>query len=483
MRYYLWLAALVIIALSQLAYADEAKTAPTKEQKNDAAQSEEILLNAYKREFAFLEAERNALQTQLSELDTRMAGKVSAARSTVVRLQQVVAERDLEISGLQKDLDEIENAQSNQESPDTLFSNLRSRASGALVQLGRDKIAAEQFANKDASNNIKALLDITGSALADGQGLHRVEGRFFDHDGVLVNGTLLRVGYVASYGASATHAGMLRPAGDGRLQLVKDADGVQAAKALASGVVLPTLPIFLYENLEKAVELPEPKTVESILKAGGVIAYIIAALGVLAILLLIIRGATLTYYAILARRVRGWVQRQRSADTDSTAAELESARGPHARVLTDVIKALPLPRQAQMDAFNQSFLTELPRLDRFGALILVLAAIAPLMGLLGTVTGMIATFDTITQFGTGNPKLLSGGISEALITTELGLIVAIPAVLFGNLLKGWAEDMKDSIEGFCLDAMNRQYAESPQLVVDGASSTKTSPARGEQIAS
>ena len=74
---------------------------------------------------------------------------------------------------------------------------------------------------------------------------------------------------------------------------------------------------------------------------------------------------------------------------------------------------------------------------------------------------MIATFDTITQFGTGNPKLLSGGISEALITTELGLIVAIRPVLFGNLLKGWAEEMKDTIEEFCLDAMNRKYAQAP----------------------
>ena len=140
--------------------------------------------------------------------------------------------------------------------------------------------------------------------------------------------------------------------------------------------------------------------------------------------------------------------------------------GPHARVLRDVVHALSLPRQAQLDTFNQSFLTESPRLDRFSALILVLAAIAPLLGLLGTVTGMIATFDTITQFGTGNPKLLSGGISEALITTELGLIVAIPSVLFGNLLKGWSESMKDVIEGDCLAAMNRQHFETPLSAVE-----------------
>ena len=57
------------------------------------------------------------------------------------------------------------------------------------------------------------------------------------------------------------------------------------------------------------------------------------------------------------------------------------------------------------------------------------AGIAPLLGLLGTVTGMISTFDVITEYGTGNPRLLSGGISVALITTQLGLIVAVPLVL------------------------------------------------------
>jgi biopolymer transport protein ExbB/TolQ len=69
-----------------------------------------------------------------------------------------------------------------------------------------------------------------------------------------------------------------------------------------------------------------------------------------------------------------------------------------------------------------------------------------LLGLLGTVTGMISTFDIITEFGTGDPKLLSSGISIALITTEVGLEVAIPTLIFGNLLSGWAESIKDDME-------------------------------------
>ena len=85
---------------------------------------------------------------------------------------------------------------------------------------------------------------------------------------------------------------------------------------------------------------------------------------------------------------------------------------------------------------------------------MMIAAVSPLLGLLGTVTGMIQTFDVITEFGTSDPKLLSGGISTALVTTELGLIVAIPCLLLGNLLGGWADRIKDDMEKAALRTIN-----------------------------
>jgi len=100
-------------------------------------------------------------------------------------------------------------------------------------------------------------------------------------------------------------------------------------------------------------------------------------------------------------------------------------------------------------------LHESTHLNRFGAVIMVIAAVSPLLGLLGTVTGMISTFDVITEFGTGDPKLLSGGISIALVTTQLGLIVAIPLLLLGNMLSGWAERIKDDIERSALRVINQ----------------------------
>jgi len=74
-------------------------------------------------------------------------------------------------------------------------------------------------------------------------------------------------------------------------------------------------------------------------------------------------------------------------------------------------------------------MAEADRLDRYMWLVRVVSTVAPLMGLLGTVTGMIKTFQAITLFGAGDPKMMAGGISEALVTTMLGLMTAAPLVL------------------------------------------------------
>jgi biopolymer transport protein ExbB len=86
------------------------------------------------------------------------------------------------------------------------------------------------------------------------------------------------------------------------------------------------------------------------------------------------------------------------------------------------------------------------RLDQRLALIGVLAAIAPLLGLLGTVLGMIETFDVISMFGTGNARAMAGGISVALITTQAGLLVAIPGLLMSNRLGRMSSHLKTTLD-------------------------------------
>ncbi len=110
------------------------------------------------------------------------------------------------------------------------------------------------------------------------------------------------------------------------------------------------------------------------------------------------------------------------------------SRKPLARVLQAGLECCRLEREEMENALQEAILKEIPPMERFLSTLGMLAAIAPLLGLLGTVTGMIDTFHVITLHGTGDARLMSGGISEALVTTMLGLSVAIPLMLAQTLL-------------------------------------------------
>ena len=88
---------------------------------------------------------------------------------------------------------------------------------------------------------------------------------------------------------------------------------------------------------------------------------------------------------------------------------------------------------------SEQILKETPAIENSLTLLKIISAVAPLMGLLGTVTGMIITFQAITIFGAGDPKAMAGGISSALVTTVLGLLVAIPTVLLHTIVNGRAQ--------------------------------------------
>ncbi len=112
---------------------------------------------------------------------------------------------------------------------------------------------------------------------------------------------------------------------------------------------------------------------------------------------------------------------------------------PLARVLLAGMQVRTMGREEMENALQEAILGEIPLMERFLSPLGMLAAIAPLLGLLGTVTGMINTFHVITLYGTGDPRMMSAGISEALVTTMLGLTAAIPLLLGHNLLGGVVE--------------------------------------------
>lgn len=119
---------------------------------------------------------------------------------------------------------------------------------------------------------------------------------------------------------------------------------------------------------------------------------------------------------------------------------------PVSRVLQAGLECRQMDRMEMENVLQEAILQEIPGLERFLSTLGMLAAIAPLLGLLGTVTGMINTFDMITHYGTGNPRMMSGGISEALVTTMLGLSVAIPILLCHTLLTRHTENIIAQME-------------------------------------
>jgi biopolymer transport protein ExbB len=167
--------------------------------------------------------------------------------------------------------------------------------------------------------------------------------------------------------------------------------------------------------------LVQAPTLMERLHQGGIIGYIIVALAVLGLLIVVQR---LVYLSVVQRRVRCQLADPASlCDDNPLGRVLAAGKTLHA----DDIETLEM----QLD---EAILRELPRLTRGQSLVKLLAAVAPLLGLLGTVTGMILTFQSISLFGTGDPKLMASGISQALVTTGLGLSVAIPLLFLHSLI-------------------------------------------------
>ncbi|BCX89777.1 biopolymer transport protein ExbB [Methylomarinovum tepidoasis] len=157
------------------------------------------------------------------------------------------------------------------------------------------------------------------------------------------------------------------------------------------------------------------------IQQGGLIGYIILALGAIGLAIVAVRLAVL------------WGVGKR---VEAQLADVEQPRddNPLGRIFLTALGAKSTDPETLEALLDEAILREIPPLERGQSLVKLLAAVAPLLGLLGTVTGMIQTFQAISLFGTGDPKLMAGGISQALVTTMLGLSVAIPLLFLHALL-------------------------------------------------
>ncbi|MCA6061055.1 MotA/TolQ/ExbB proton channel family protein [Thalassolituus sp. ST750PaO-4] len=201
------------------------------------------------------------------------------------------------------------------------------------------------------------------------------------------------------------------------------------------------------------LSLESPDLLERV-QQGALVGYIIIGLGLIGLAL---AGWRLVVLGTVGRKVR-----QQLDNIDSAAED-----NPLGRVLASY-RNLPQPLdvdvlEAKMD---EAVLRELPALERGQTIIKLFAGIAPLLGLLGTVTGMIATFQAITNFGTGDPKLMASGISQALITTVLGLLAAIPLLLAHNWVasrsKALIQLLDEQSAGLIAQALENRSGQNPK---------------------
>lgn len=434
------------------------------------------LAAAWRKELAFLEAEEAALAARLREAEAATRREQERAAADLGSLEARVAAARRAADAAEQALAALEREAPPQQAAEgqAALAEVLDRAEETIAPVGGAVPKQEDAWQLEAGIT---RLGAGAAALIQRGGALRVETEqaFFARDGSALRGSVVRFGEIARYAVTkdAKVAGALAPAGGTTMRMWPD-DAASTAQALAAGSVPPTLEILLTERMDKALE-PKPKEGPlTLVEKGGAVAWVIVGLGLFGALLALLRGLLLVWLGRGKRRLRRLVAAIEVAarETPAEAArsgsqrliEAEAARVPGAlgRVARRTLQAARHRRETLDDAISEALLGEEAGIERFHSAIGVIAAVAPLLGLLGTVTGMIATFDIITELGTGDPKMLSSGISEALITTELGLVVAIPLLLLGTLLGGLSARIASSLEAAALAIANRTPPAAPE---------------------
>lgn len=361
---------------------------------------------AWQREYAWLESEKRALTERLAKSSTDADASVRAVEADIATLQARLVALTAEADRSEERLLEIETTVAERAEDDA-------RLASAIEQAERTVGAAAPDLSDPA--RVRRMLTEAAAQIRRAGSVRTEPGTFFAQDGTDVRGEITYIGSVAAFGVSGPTAGPLVPAGGQRWKLF----GGEAGGA-GEGLML-------LENLERQFNEQPEKTLALVMEQGGVIGWVIVALGLIAGLMLAIRAAILF----------------------TVPRKLEDS------ILATVVGAPGLKRRQREEVLDQQMIEAGGTVGRFAVPVSVVAAVAPLLGLLGTVTGMIGTFEIITRFGTGDPKMLSGGISEALVTTQLGLIVAIPCLLLGSLLSARADRVLDVIENRALEGIRR----------------------------
>lgn len=298
--------------------------------------------------------------------------------------------------------------------------------------------------------------------------IERVEGEALSEDGVVVGGTFVEAGPISWFlSGDGSVSGLVGSDSDLRPELVVGTADQKAIRDLIEGK--SSNPAF-DPTLGTAVALTETETsLLSHVEKGGFWIWPILLLALVALIAAMAKWVQLARIRELRPGVvQSVLDAVRRGDSEQAEQIAATIRHPARRLLTRGIEmTAPGERKSREqieEALYERYVEALPPLQRGLALIAITSATAPLLGLLGTVTGMIETFRLINIFGTGDAKSLASGISEALVTTEFGLIVAIPALIAHALLSRKIQGIRNTMEMTSLAFINGLPSSEPPAI-------------------
>ena len=184
------------------------------------------------------------------------------------------------------------------------------------------------------------------------------------------------------------------------------------------------------------------------IQQGGVVGYIILALAIIGVMLSLIR---MTWLTAESKRIKQQMESDTPSDNNALGRVM-AAYHANSRADTETLEL----------HLGEAISNEIPRLSRGINWIKIISVVAPLLGLLGTVTGMIDVFETMSLFGTGDPKLMAGGISQALVTTVLGLVAAIPCVFLHTMTNNKSRELIQILQERATGILARKAEEEYQ---------------------
>lgn len=310
------------------------------------------------------------------------------------------------------------------------------------------------------------LLTASLARLEDALGGSKFDGTAVDNGSTVQTGSFVLVGPVAVFrshdgaavGSAEQRLGSLEPT---ILPLPTPELQDAVAQLVSSGTgFLPVDPTL--GNAHKIVATQET-LVEHFAK-GGPVMYPMLGLAGLALLVALLKWLSLTFVrsprSKHVQELLASVSRQDRAGAEAAVAKM---RGPAGAMLQAGVEHLHEPRELVEEVMYETVLATKLRLNSWLPFVAITASSAPLLGLLGTVTGIMNTFTLMTAFGSGDPKVLSSGISEALITTETGLYVAIPSLMLYALLSRKSKRIQDRMEQLAVSFAN-QLGKTPMVV-------------------